>query len=152
MTAPRELETDQLAELIGQKHQALVQLRDLARRQSGLIAGEEMAQLLTLLAAKQKLLTQVQAMDRGLDPFRQQEPEQRTWRSPELRQQVAQTASRSESLLAEIMAIEKQSETEMVDRRDKAANQLQTATHAANVRNAYFREAAQQRNRLDVTQ
>jgi len=152
MTVPRELETDHLAKLIDQKHQALVQLRDLARRQADLIAGEEMAQLLTLLSAKQKLLAQVQAMERSLDPFRQQDPEQRTWQSPELRQQVAQTASRSESILAEIMVIEKQSETEMVDRRDKAANQLQTATNAAHVRNAYFRAAEQQPNRLDVIQ
>ena len=152
MTLSSGLETDRLAVLIEQKHQALIQLRDLARRQAGLIEMGEMSQLLSLLAAKQRLLTQVQALERALDPFRSQDPETRIWRSPALRQQAAHTTSRSESLLAEVMLIEKQSEATMVQRRDKTADQLQTATHATHVRKAYFRDATQKQNRLDVTQ
>ena len=41
-----------------------------------------MTDLLKLLAAKQTVLDQLQQVERQLDPFRDEDPEARVWRSP----------------------------------------------------------------------
>ena len=44
-----------------------------------------MTQLLDLLAAKQQMLNDLQRIERGLDPFRSQDPDLRQWPNPESR-------------------------------------------------------------------
>ena len=144
-------DTKTLAELIDAKHDILVQLRQLSRRQLELIGEGDMNRLLVLLSAKQTLLGQLQKIERRLDPFRNQAPESRRWTNPEQRQKTRQAAERCEALLGEIMMIEKQGESELVRRRDTAADQLQgvhTATHA---RGAYSARQADQGRRLDLS-
>ena len=152
MTHSLTLDTDRLTELIDQKCQALVQLLELSRRQAGCIAEGDLTSLLTLLSAKQKLLNQVQEMERMLDPFRGQDPEKRVWRSPEMRRQVAETVKHCEVLVAEVMVLEKQGEAAMVLRRDRAANHLQVVAQASHVRSSYLSGIANRKNRLDVVQ
>jgi hypothetical protein len=67
-TIMSEHSTDQLATLITQRWQCLRQMRELGRKQSELIATGEMESLLQLLAAKQKILSAIQAIERNLDP------------------------------------------------------------------------------------
>ena len=152
MTSPQTLETDRLAELILQKYQVLKQLNDLARQQADLITHGDMSKLLTLLATKQRLLIQVQGLERSLNPFRQQDPEKRQWRTTQVRQQAAEAANRCEILLSEIMMIEQQSEAEMVKRRDSTEQQLQAVNRATHARHAYVQKSSRQPGRLDVTQ
>lgn len=130
-------ETDVLAELIGRKHECLTQLRDLGLRQDALIASDDMSRLLQLLGVKQRLLGELQEIERGLDPFRQQDPEARQWRSPAARESCAQALRGCESLLAEIVAHEKQSETELRRRRDETAAQLEGFHATSRTRGAY---------------
>ncbi len=152
MTHSLTLDTDSLADLIDHKSQALAQLLELSRRQAGFIAEGDLASLLTLLSAKQKLLQRVQEMERMLDPFRGQDPEKRVWRSAEMRQQVAESAKHCEMLVAEVMALEEQGEAEMVRRRDRAADHLQVVAQASHVRSSYLSEIANRKNRFDVVQ
>ncbi len=131
------LSTDLLGDLIRRKHNCLLHLRDLGARQLGLVRQGSMDELLDVLAAKQQLLVELQRIERGLDPFRGQDPEARAWRSPDDRQRCAEELARCDALLAEIMAQEKQSEQELIRRRDEAARRLQGAHTAAQARQAY---------------
>ena len=145
------LDTDLLAELIRRKHDCLVQIDELGRRQDALIADHDMAQLLKLLAAKQQLLGQLQQIEKALDPFRGQKPEARTWRSSELRDQCADLLRRCETLLAAIVARENEGQARLRGRRDEAAAQLQGHHDANRARGAYVAQGRGDTNRLDLS-
>jgi flagellar biosynthesis/type III secretory pathway chaperone len=143
--------TDLLADLIGKKHAVLEQLRDLSRRQSDLIAETNMSRLLTVLSAKQTLLSELQKIQNQLEPYRQQDPESRRWRSPEDRERCSQLAQRCEALLGEIMVVEKQSEAELVQRRDDAMARLEKTHSSAQATDAYTSSPFPIRRHLDLS-
>jgi hypothetical protein len=143
-------ETDLLAELVGKKHDLLAQMRDLGRRQTELIEADDLGQLLKVLAAKQRLLAALQAVEQRLLPFRGQDPEGRQWRSAEDRRRCAQVAARTEVILGEIVQQEKQSEAELTLRRDEAAARLDTVHTAAHARGAYANQPLMASGQLDL--
>jgi len=134
--------TEQLAALIAQKHEVLVQLRAVGVRQTDLVASGEVAALLKLLAAKQHLITRLQELERELKPFYAGEPDKRVWRSLDERARCAKQASDCNALLEEIVRLEKFGAEKMNDRKNEVAEQLQQVHAATHVRNAY---QAQQR-------
>lgn len=129
--------TEQLAELIRQKHAILVQLRDIGLRQTDLVSSGEITSLLKLLAGKQQLIVGLRELERNLKPFYGQHPDARTWRSPADRACCAQLASECNTLLEEIVALEKHSAEQMDIRKNEVAVQLQQVHAASHVRNAY---------------
>jgi hypothetical protein len=129
--------TDVLADLIHAKRECLLQLRDLGRRQRTLIDEGDLKGLLDLLAAKQKPLWQLQRIERALDPFRRDDPEQRAWRTPETRTRCAAALQQSKTLLAEVIQQEKYCEEALLRRREEAAQRLQGAHLAGQARQAY---------------
>lgn len=143
-------ETDLLADLATRRHECLRQLHALSLRQLELIDVEDMSTLLGVLAAKQRLLSSLQELERGMDPFREQDPDQRRWRSPQARQRCAELISQSQSLFAEIIAHEKQGETRMQTHRDQAAARLQGANAGAQARTAYVGDSHDARS-LDLS-
>ncbi len=145
------METDRLAQLIEQKHTILTQLRELSQRQSDLIQGGDIARLLSLLAAKQASLQDLQNVEKELDPYREQDPEQRQWRSPELRQRVRQVVADSQSLLQEIMQVEQVCESQLAQRRGDAAERLQGVHDVSSARKAYLQDAPSRVRQLDLT-
>lgn len=145
------METDLLAKLIDAKHDVLGQLRELAGRQSELIPQSDMGRLLSLLAVKQRLLVELQSLERQLDPFRDQDPDQRLWRSPADRQHCREAADRCDSLLAEIMSMERKCESELIRRRDQASTLLQGIHIAASATQAYATALESRGNQLDVS-
>jgi hypothetical protein len=129
--------TEQLSELIGKKHQVLSQLCDIGRRQADLVRCGEIGALLKLLAGKQQLITGLQELERGLKPFYAQDPDSRVWRSQADRVQCAKLANECNTLLEEIVKLEKSSAEQMQVRKAEVAEQLQQAHTAAHVRSAY---------------
>ncbi len=129
--------TEQLAELIRKKHQVLMQLRDIGRRQADLVSGGEIAALLKLLAGKQQLIVALQDLERALKPYYAQNPDSRVWHSPAERAQISQLASECNTLLEEIVSLEKRGAEQMDARKNEVAEQLQQVHAAAHVRNAY---------------
>ncbi|NQT37266.1 MAG: hypothetical protein HQ581_07245 [Planctomycetes bacterium] len=124
------METELLAQGVERKYECLEQLRDLGRRQMALVDQGEMATLLDVLAAKQRLLVRLQQIEKALDPFRDQDARQRQWVSESQRLACAEKLNGCQELLREIVAQEKQSEQRLIRRRDEAAIQLQ-GVHAA---------------------
>jgi hypothetical protein len=143
-------ETDILGDLIRAKRECLLQLRDMGRRQSGLIDEGNMTALLDILAAKQRPLVTLQRIERALDPFRRQDPEKREWRTPALRAQCAEQLEECETLLAEIISQEKCCEAAMVRRRDETALRLQGAHLADHARQAYVPQTDIPLSQLDL--
>ena len=130
-------ETDILADMIRAKRECLLQLCELGRKQLELIEKGKLTALLDLLAVKQKSIRQLQRIERALDPFRRQDPEQRTWSAPEARAACAEQVEQCDVLLAEVIKNEKYCETALIRRRDETANQLQGAHLAGCARAAY---------------
>jgi hypothetical protein len=150
-TMPDILPTDRLADLINAKRDLLEQLRQLARQQNEHIAAGEMSTLINVLAAKEMLLRNLFAVERQIDPFRQEDPEQRIWRNPEARRRCQVVAERCESLLAELMLLEKQSETDLQRRRDETAKRLDLAHSALEARRAYAPHTRPASAQLDLS-
>jgi flagellar biosynthesis/type III secretory pathway chaperone len=129
--------TERLASLIAKKHEVLVQLRAVGARQTDLVASGEIAGLLKLLAAKQHLINGLQQLERELKPYYAGDPDQRVWRSPEERAHCAKQAAECNTLLEEIVRLEKIGAEKMDVRKNEVAQQLQQVHAAAHVRNAY---------------
>jgi hypothetical protein len=132
-----------LTELIRKKHQVLVQLREIGRRQTDLVTSGETSALLKLLATKQKLITGLQELEGKLRPFYAEHPDSRVWSSPAERATCAQMANECNTLLEQIVSLEKLGAEKMAARKREVAEQLQQAHAAAHVRSAY---QAQQRS------
>lgn len=145
-----EYETDVLAELVARKRDGLLRLREMGRVQYGLIEADEMAGLLELLCAKQRVLSELQELERRLDPFRGQAPHERRWRSAEARRHCAAAIDESEALLAEIIGQERLCEEALRRRRDEAAQRLQIAHLADEARGAYTAGPAEPMHQLDL--
>jgi flagellar biosynthesis/type III secretory pathway chaperone len=145
------LDTDRLAELLEHKHVRLAQLRVLAGRQRELIAAGDMNELLALLSAKQTLIGELQSLERDLDPYRDQDPETRPWRSPSERARCQQLNDDSGRLLEELLSLERAAELDMQQRRDEAAARLQWLGAASQAHNAYTDQAAPLSGQLDLS-
>ena len=144
-------DTDLLAELVGKRHGCLRQLRDVGRRQVEVVAAGDMELLLKILAAKQRLLDALLVVEKGLAPFHEQDPESRAWRSPEARQRCAATAAECDRLLTEIIGQEKQSESDLIRRRDEAAARLQDCQAAAAATGAYARQTPRSPSQFNLS-
>lgn len=134
--------TEQLAALIAQKHEVLVQLRAVGGRQTELVASGEVAGLLKLLAAKQHLINRLQELERELKPYYAGDPDKRVWRSADDRARCAKQAAECNSLLEEVVQIEKHGAEKMTERKNEVAQQLQQVHAASHVRNAYQAQRA----------
>ena len=100
-----------------------------------------MNRLLALLATKQRLLVGLQSLERQLDPFRRQNPEEREWSNGEAREQCARKlAAESETAAGAIVRQEIESEQEMHKHHDASAERLQAAHAAAMAAGAYAAE------------
>lgn len=131
------MDTDVLARLIDNKHALLVQLLELAQRQAIFVEQGDMTRMMSLLAMKQRLLNAIEQLERQLDPFREQDPDARVWRSPDDRARARETSTACDALLRQIMAVEKQCEGGMSLRRDEAAERLQAAHFSSQAAHAY---------------
>lgn len=134
--------TDQLVDLIRKKHSVLAQLREIGHHQHAFVSSGDTTALLKLLAAKQNLITALQELERKLTPFYGEDPESRSWRSPQDRARCAQQVAECNQLLEEIVELEKSGAEKMTIRRDEMAHRLQQFHVTSQVRSAY---QAQQR-------
>ncbi len=125
--------TTALAKLVDQKRRLLEQLLAVGRRQGELIGEGDIASLLKLLTAKQQLIAALRSVEQSLAPFHTEDPDTRQWPSPQHRTACAADSATCERLLAEVIALEKEQEGQMVRRRDGVAERLQKtqSAHAA---------------------
>lgn len=143
-------QTDQLAELIAAKHECLRQLVELGRAQLELIESNDLSRLLRVLAAKQTLIGQLQTVSTSLEPFRQQDPESRVWRSTELRERSAQQLRECDEMFAHVSQQEQTSEQRLRTQRDDVGDRLRMANTAGRARDAYGTSQSRSTHELDL--
>jgi hypothetical protein len=144
--------TEQLTDLLRLRHEKLSQLAFLSRRQIELIDSGDLGTLLKILSAKQQLLADLQGVERRLDPYRDQQPDQRQWSSPAAREQCAKLANECELLLGEVFQLEQRSAGGLQQRRDEAARKLQGLHSAQEARGAYLAQPVERNYRqLDLS-
>jgi hypothetical protein len=143
-------QTDILKDLLRIKRECLLQLRDAGQKQLELIDGGDMASLMDLLSAKQRPLAALQRIERALDPFRNQDPRLREWRTDADRMQCSEQIKECETLLGEIIRQEKICEAALIRRRDEAAVQLRGAHLAGYARQAYLPPSDAQLPKIDL--
>jgi hypothetical protein len=151
MESPTTLwDTDLLLELAGRRRSCLEQLHALGGLQLELIETSDTSRLLNVLAAKENVLEELRQVERRLDPFRPQQPEERQWRAPDLRERCAEIFAASERLFRDILEQERRGEERLRQRRDETAARLQGAQLASQARGAYTHSSPRY-NRLDVS-
>ena len=143
--------TDRLSELVRRKRACLESLSCLGREQLALVERGEMGELLRLLASKQRLLADLEGIEKSLAPYRDERPQERVWRGETERGACALELVRCERLLADIVAQEKESEKNLRLRRDEAAVRLEAAHFATRARGAYQAGAASEARQLDLS-
>ncbi len=143
-------DTDVLFEIARVRLNLLEQLHALGQRQLEFIDQGDMTQLIQALSAKHHVLAELQQTEKRLDPFRGQNPEARRWRDETVRQRCSEVIERADRLLREVLAQEKQGETELERHRDETARRLQAAHAAGQARSAYTRPVART-GRLDLS-
>ena len=144
-------DTNILAALIQKKHECLVQLCELGQRQWEVIQESDITKLLDVLSVKQRVLLELQRMQRLMAPYRNQTPEERCWSSPELRERCARQLRECEELLQKIVRQEKQSEQEMIRRRDEAAARLEGFHQTRHASAAYTALPSDSVSHLDLS-
>jgi flagellar biosynthesis/type III secretory pathway chaperone len=143
--------TQHLTSLLEQKHDCLTQLRDLGARQLERIDAGDMATLMKVLSAKQRILADLQSVERGLDPFRGELPEERAWRSPAERDHCTQLIRRCQLLFSEIVEQEREAELRLILERDDAEQRLRGMHVAAGAHGAYLQNASTSTSSLDLS-
>lgn len=131
------LSTKKLAELVSRKHDVLLQLSDVGQRQRRIVEEGDTGTLLQLLAAKQKLISALQELEREMAPFHAEDPDARVWPTGEDRARCAAEAAECNQLLEQVVALEKESADRMTVRKNEVAAQLRHVYAAGQARDAY---------------
>jgi hypothetical protein len=104
-----------------------------------------------VLSVKQKPLSDIQRIEKALDPYRVQDPERRVWRAPADREACARLVQKCEELLKEIVVLEKQCEEVMIENRDATASRLEQFRSAGKARGAYSAPSYMDIHQLDLS-
>lgn len=133
--------TERLAQLVHQKSALVRELHKLVSKQQQMIREQEV-DLIPLLAVKQRVLEALNGLDRTMDPFRQQDPDQRKWSSVEARSQCRDEAEQCEALFRQVLMIENDCTLALQKQQQKAREQLQGVALAGQASRAYQRSAS----------
>lgn len=144
-------ETDELAQLIAQKHDLLSKLQLLSRRQLQLAGhSDHITDLMRVVAAKQTLIESLLNVDRRLDPHRQCDPEDRQWRSPLDRHRCSVATRECQAMLDELKQMESEAEDRVRANRDEISRSLQTTQGSTAALDGYASTAGPV-HRIDLT-
>jgi len=141
-----------LADLLTRKHDCLAQLHALGvRKQEMIDVGAVGAALFGILGETQQLIEQLQQLERGLDPYRDDDPARRAWSSEAERLRCSGLAERSARLLAEVLERDARCEAVLRRRSDETAAQLAVVNAGVAARGAYGADVGRYASSLDVT-
>lgn len=132
-----DAELRDLLEYIGQEQACYTSLLDLSRKQHSVIESGDVDSLLALLGRKQKVLARVCDIEESLRPYKRRWSQIRSDLGDDDSQVLDMALSTVEELLAELIAIEKESEQLLVARRDDCERQLQQTVEAKTVDKTY---------------
>lgn len=115
----------ELSQLIDQRWALLSQLLQMSERQIGAIQESRMTELMGILSEKQVPLNQLAELANRLRPAVENDPQTRVWDTPEQRDRCREQQEECERMHLELLAIEAQCETSLVQGRDRLRQELQ---------------------------
>ena len=133
-------DSEQLYQLIGQKLERLEKLHACSCNQTQYLDAEEMGAILEILAAKQHLLIEIEGIDRQMAQFHVDDPEERVWPSPEMRQACRERVAHCDRLVRETLEHDRIAEQRLIEKRNEAQSQLRQFTDKAHVQGVYRRQ------------
>jgi hypothetical protein len=129
--------TKKLQELGSLKLHLLRSARELSIQQFEVMQSDDVSTLLTVLSRKSELLDTLRTLQKDLDPYREQQPEDRHWDSEEERLACRKTFEEIDRLLEELTQMDNQALEQMTKQRDAMASQIAQFATAEAVHNAY---------------
>ncbi|MCL2348896.1 MAG: hypothetical protein FWC50_11635 [Planctomycetaceae bacterium] len=126
--------------LIQKKQERLQQLHDCSRNQLQYVDDGNTDALFELLGVKQKLLLDLEEIDRQMEVYRLDDPEKRLWPSPEMRQRCREAVETCRRLVCETLENDQAAEKELIVKKNAAQKQLRQFDTKANIQLAYHRQ------------
>lgn len=126
-----------LLEYLGEEQACYTSLLDLSRQQKQIILGGDVDQLLVTLSQKQKILGKVGEIEQQLAPFKRNWRQVRSELDGNQKQVLDIALGTVEELLAELIALEKESEQLLIERRNQCEQELSETARGSQVTNAY---------------
>lgn len=144
------LTTEILLECLRQRREVLLALRNLTDAQRNPARGGDASITLGILGRKEGLLDELSRIHEQLRPFREEDPDQRVWASPDRRRECQRIADEGQQLLQEILRTEETTLYEVTTQRDAIAAQLRNGTDSILANNAYTAGDALNESSLDL--
>ena len=142
--------TEILLACLQERCELLEALKILAEAQAIAAGQTEVDATLGLLGRKQALLDELAAVQQKLQPYIVDDPEQRSWSTPQRRRQCQQLAERGQRLLQATMQLEQQALAQMISRRNAVAAQLQDGRDSILAHTAYMADSLLDSGTLDI--
>jgi len=129
--------TKRLQELGKRKRDLLHAARELSIQQVEVMQNDDIGMLLSILSRKSEILDTLATLQRDLEPYRDQKPEERQWDSSSDRAECQATFGEIDRLLEELSQMDKSALDQLTSQRDSLASQISHFTTAEVVQNAY---------------
>lgn len=130
-----------LVGLLDQQHEIYLQLRELAQRQSRLVADGDAESLLTLLNQRQALIDQLLKINEQIEPFKKQWSAFWAELDASQRQRIRERMDAVQSLLDGIMEQDERDRQALAAQRSQVGQRLSDVSRGTAVNRAYGRAA-----------
>lgn len=130
-------DAQRLLELLEAEESIYREVLDLSSRQIQVIDRGEPAELLTLLAQKQKRIEAIDRLSAEIVPLRERCEAEREKIPSEMRQALEEALRRLREILAEIVALENEGEKRLQRAKDAAGNEIETLQRGKAMHKAY---------------
>jgi len=130
-------DSEHLFQLVGQKLERLEQLYAWSGNQMAYVETENMGAILEILASKQRLLFEIEGIDRQIVGYHVDDPEERVWPTQEMRAQCRERISQCDRLVREILECDRIATECLTEKKKAAKQQLQQFVDTTHVQGAY---------------
>jgi len=130
-------DSEHLFQLVGQKLERLEQLHSYSGNQMPYVETEDMGAILEILAAKQRLLIEIEGIDRQIAGFHVDDPEERVWPTQEMREQCREKISQCDRLVRETLENDQIATERLTEKMSSAKQQLQQFIDTTHVQGVY---------------
>jgi len=130
-------DSEHLFQLVGQKQERLEQLHAWSGNQLQYVETEDMGAILEILAAKQRLLIEIEGIDCRIAEYHVADPEDRVWPTPEMRTQCRGRISQCDRLVRETLEYDRIATERLMEKKSAAKQQLQQFVDTTHIQGVY---------------
>ena len=136
-------DSEHLYQLIEQKLKLLEQLAACSGNQMQYVDAENLEALLEILAAKQRMLLEIEGIDRQITGYHVDNPDDRVWPSQEMRSRCREMVSQCDQLVREALANDQLAEQQLMYKKNAVKQQLLQVSDKIRVQGAYRQQKQQ---------